>query len=99
MPSWCAWRWRRCCWAPLRASLAADVLRAAGAPVPLSAEAAGLAQAGQGGRTADLPGHLVPGHVGPVAGGRPAAARRDPVPCGTSRQTVRYSDLAGLANY
>ena len=22
-----------------------------------------------------------------------------PVPCGTSRQTVRYSDLAGLANY
>src|SRR5208282_2653422 len=63
---------------PLRASLAADVLRAAGAPVPLFAEAAGLPQAGQGGRTADLPGHLVAGHVVPVVGGRPAAARRDP---------------------
>src|SRR4051794_23584207 len=62
MRSWCAWRWRRCCWAAAGASLAAVVLRAAGPPGPLPAASARLPQARQGRRAADLPGHVAPGY-------------------------------------
>jgi hypothetical protein len=53
-PSWCAWRWPRCCWAPGRSITGADVLHAARAPVPLPAQAARVPQAGQGRRAAYL---------------------------------------------
>src|SRR5208337_445972 len=60
---------------PQRASLAADVLRAAGSPVPVPAEAARLPQAAQGSRAAAGPG---PGSPGPPVAGlvRPGAADR-----------------------
>src|SRR2546423_1843689 len=52
---------------PVGASLAADVLRPARAPVPLPAEPARLSQAAQGGRAAAGP-------VPPAGGGLPGAA-------------------------
>src|SRR5690348_16044040 len=81
------------------ASLAADVLRAAGAPVPLPAQAAWLSQAGQGRRPADLQDHAVPGDVVPVVADDLRLLDATPVPCGASRQTVQRSELAGWANY
>src|SRR6516165_6785381 len=60
---------------PVRASLAADVLRATGAPVPVPAQAAGLSQAAEGGRAAAGRGDRSPGP--PVAlVVRPGAADR-----------------------
>ncbi len=61
-----------------RASLAADVLRAAGAPVPVPAAPARLSQALEGGGPADLHGHGVSGHGVPVVGRRAAADRCHP---------------------
>src|SRR5262249_45728206 len=61
-------------------SLAPDVLRAAGAPVPVLAQAAGLSQAAQGRRAADLPDHDLSGQAVPVVGGRSAAAGCHPGP-------------------
>src|SRR5215467_3138181 len=51
---------------PVRASLAADVLRAVGAPVPLFAAPARLSQAAQSGRAAAGGGAGLPGPRGAV---------------------------------
>src|SRR6185312_8839438 len=59
----------------VRASLAAAVLRAAGAPVPVPAEAARLPQAGQGRRAAAGRSDGLPGPRVPVLA-RPGAADR-----------------------
>src|SRR5882757_4253152 len=58
---------------PVRAPLAADVLRPAGAPVPVPAEAARLSQAAQGGRAAAGGGDGLPGPRVPVLAGPGAA--------------------------
>ena len=99
MRSWCAWRWRRCCWARGLRSLAADLLRQAGSPGPVPAEPAGLSQARQGSCAADLHRHVLPGNVVPVLSDDLRLIDATPVPCGASRQTVKRSELAGWANY
>src|SRR6476661_6885825 len=63
---------------PVRASLAAAVLRAAWPSVPVPAEAARLSQAAEGSRAADLQHHAAPGDAVPVVGRRPAAVRCHP---------------------
>ena len=63
-------------WRTKRTSLAANVLRPASAPVPVSAQTARLPQADQGRRRVDQHGHAVPGRAVPVLGRRPAAGRR-----------------------
>src|SRR6266480_2946975 len=64
---------------PVGASLAADVLRPAGAPVPLPAAPARLPQAGQGGGAAAGRGDGLPGPRGAVVARPGAADRRVPV--------------------
>ena len=63
---------------PVGASLAADVLRPARAPVPLPAEPARLSQAAQGGRAAAGRGDGLPGPRGAVVARPGAADRRHP---------------------
>ena len=82
-----------------RAPLAAPVLRAAGAPVPLPAATAWIPQAGQGRGAADLQTTLYLATLCPSFTDGLRLLDATPVPCGTSRQTVRHSELAGLANY
>ena len=81
------------------ASLAADVPRAARAPVPLPAPAARLPQTPQGRRAADLQDHALPAALCPSWADGLRLLDATPVPCGTSRETVRRSELAGWANY
>jgi Transposase DDE domain len=71
----------------------------AGTPVPVPAAPARISQADHGRCTADLQSHRVPGRAVPVAGRSAAAAGCHPGPCGTSRETVRRSELAGWAGY
>src|SRR5918998_3955072 len=82
-----------------RASLAADVLRPAGTPVSLPAQAAWLSQAVDRGGAADLSDHAVPGHAVPWWADDLRLIDATPVPCGRSRETVQRSELAGWANY
>src|SRR5215471_4011860 len=65
-------------WGAVGASLAADVLRPAGAPVPLPAAPARVSQAAQGGRAAAGRGDGLPGPRVPVVVRPGAADRRHP---------------------
>ena len=85
---------------PQRPSVPGAGALPAGAPVSLSAPAAGLQQAPAGAGPGDRAGDQPPR---PRVGRRSATAcgcsTRTPVPCGQSRETARRSELAGFAAY
>ncbi len=97
--SWSAWRSPRSCSLPGRSPLAPVLLLPAWPPVPLPARPARLQQAPACRRAPAAPGHPPPGHRRAVVVRPGAAAGCHPIPCGTSRQTAKRSDLWGLADY
>src|SRR5262249_33858543 len=83
---------------PVGASLAADVLRPARAPVPLPAQAARVPQAPQGRRADAGGGAGSPGPAVPLVARPGAADRRHPGAVRHPRETVTSSELVtGLA--
>ena len=100
MPSWCAWRWRRCCWVPGRSITGCGCATGgSGHLFPYLPKQPGYHKRLKAAAPllAAVIDHLArqsPSWYDPVR-----LIDATPVPCGASRETVRRSELAGWAHY
>ena len=98
--SWCAWRWRRCCWAPGPSTTGCGCATGGwGTCFPNLPHQPGYHKRVKAAAPLICTATRYLASLCPSQDGQLRLLDATPVPCATSRQTVRRSELAGWANY
>src|ERR1041384_7060294 len=98
MPSWCAWRSRRCCWAPGRNITGCGCATPGGGPCsPACRTSPAITNGSRPPLLAAAMDYLA--REVPSWHDQMRLIDATPVPCGTSRETAKRSGLAGWASY